>query len=54
MNSRCDSVLIVTVLNSFCAFTKETILFDFTALPIFFIELSASYCIRLTVVFIGH
>ena len=42
MNSRCDSVLIVTVLNSFWAFTKETILFDSTFLPIFYIELSAS------------
>ena len=40
MNSRCDSVLMVTVLNSFWAFTKETILFDSTVVPIFFIELS--------------
>jgi len=39
MNSRCDSVLIVTVLNSFWAFTKETILFDSIVLPIFFVEL---------------
>lgn len=56
MNSRCrDSVLIVAVLNSFWAFTKETTLFDSIVLPFFFfIELSASYCIKLTIVFIGH
>ena len=37
MNSRCDSVLIVTVLNSFWAFTEETILFDSIVLTNYFL-----------------
>ena len=37
MNSRCDSVLIVTVLNSFWVFTEETILFDSIVLTNYFL-----------------